>query len=163
MVVTTILDPTKASSDELLALYRDRWMIELNFRSLKSTLGMDVLRGHSVDVVRKEVLMHLMLYNLIRLLMWEAAKAAGRDPRRLSFAGTLHRLRSVAPTLLLDGRRWDEDHDLLAMLLGCIAGDVVPDRPGRFEPRRVKRRPKPYSRLMKPRAHYRLHGDPHSR
>lgn len=159
VIITTILDPAEASADELLALYRDRWMVELNLRSLKTTLGMEILRGHRVDVVRKEILTHLLLYNLIRLLMWEAARATGRDPHRLSFAGTLHRLQSMAGGLLIDRRRWNQQHDLLVVLLHWIANDVVPHRPNRFEPRRVKRRPKNYSRLTMPRRHYHRHGD----
>lgn len=159
VIVTTILDPEEASVDDLLALYHDRWMAELNLRSMKTHLKMEVLRGKSVDVVRKEVLMHALLYNLIRVLMWEAAKAAEKDPRRLSFTGTLHRLQSIGRRLL-DGAAWgDDDRGRMAALLGWIAADVVPDRPGRFEPRRVKRRPKNYSRLTMPRAHYHKHGD----
>jgi len=99
VIVTTILDPAKASREELLALYRDRWMVELNLRSMKTALGMEILRGKSVDVVRKDVLMHCLLYNFIRLFMLEAATASGRDLRRLSFAGTLQRLRSIAAKL----------------------------------------------------------------
>ena len=159
VVVTTILDPEEASVDDLLELYRDRWMAELNLRSLKTHLKMEVLRGKSVDVVRKEVMMHALLYNLIRVLMWEAAKASGKDPRRLSFTGTLHRLQSMGRSLLDDAVRGEDDQAKLAALLACIATDVVPDRPGRFEPRRVKRRPKNYSRLVMPRSHYRKHGD----
>jgi hypothetical protein len=159
VIVTTILDPEEASIDALLALYRDRWMAELNLRSMKTHLQMEVLRGKSVDVVRKEVLMHALLYNLIRVLMWEAAKTSGKDARRLSFTGTLHRLQSMGRPLL-NGVAWDnDDRGRMAMLLAWIAGDVVPDRPGRSEPRRVKRRPKNYSRLTMPRSHYHKHGD----
>jgi hypothetical protein len=159
VVVTTILDPEEASADDLLALYLDRWMAELNLRSLKTHLGMDELRGKSVDVVRKEVLMHVLLYNLIRVLMWEAAQATGKAVRRLSFAGTLHRLQSLGRPLLGVSEWGDGEEDRMAALLAWIAGDKVPHRPGRTEPRRVKRRPKNYSRLTKPRAHYRKHGD----
>lgn len=159
VIVTSILDPKEVSSDELLALYRDRWIVELNLRSLKITLDMDILRGKSVDVVRKEILVHLLVYNLIRLLMWEAAQALGRNPRRLSFAGTLHRLQRVASSLFLNDRLWNHTHDLLTALLHWIASDVLPDRPDRHEPRRVKRRPKQYSLLSKPRARYHRHAD----
>ena len=103
VVVTTILDPEEAPADDLLELYRDRWMAELNLRSLKTVLRMETLRGRSVDVVRKEVLVHALLYNLIRLLMWEAARSAGKRPRRMSFAGTLHRLQTMGRSLLLGG------------------------------------------------------------
>lgn len=163
VIITTILDPAEASADELLALYRDRWTVELNLRSLKTTMDMDVLRGRGADVVRKEIVAHLLLYNLIRLLMWEAAHAAHKDPQRLSFAGTLHRLHAVACALLLRGAPGSGSAQVLRHLLAWIAGDDLPHRPDRFEPRRVKRRPKNYSRLTKPRAHYHRHGDPSCR
>jgi len=159
VIITTILDPAEASADDLLALYRDRWTVELNLRSLKTTMNMQVLRGRSADVVRKEIVTHLLLYNLIRLLMWEAARGANKDPQRLSFAGTLHRLQAVACRLLLRSPPGSSASTLLMRLLMWIAGDDLPNRPNRFEPRRVKRRPKNYSRLTKPRAHYHRHAD----
>ena len=76
-------------------MYRDRWTAELNLRNLKTALGMDILHGQSPDVVRKEVAMHLLAYNLIRLLMWQAAERHGCTLHRLSFTGTLHRLRAA--------------------------------------------------------------------
>jgi len=119
---------------------------------------MDILRGQSVDVVHKEIAMHLLAYNLIRLLMWQAARVHGRDMHRLSFVGTLHRLRTVLP-LLLARRGQRLAVALLECLLDWIATDLVPWRPDRVEPRRVKRRPKQYSRLNKPRQWYHHHPD----
>jgi hypothetical protein len=159
VIITTILDPAEASADELLALYRDRWMVELNLRSLKTTLGMETLRGRSVDVIHKEIVTHLLLYNLIRLLIWEATRATNKDPQRLSFAGTLHRLQSTPCMLLIGSTARIHTHQLLTHFMEWIAGDALPYRPDRCEPRRVKRRPKQYSRLIMPRAHYHRHGD----
>jgi hypothetical protein len=159
VIITTLLDPVEVSVDQLLALYRDRWMIELNLRHLKTTLKMETLRGKSVAMVRKEFIMHLLLYNLLRLLMWEAARLQGVDPRRLSFAGTLHRLHALAGRLLWPTPSTDMSHDAWHWLVRCMAQDVLPNRPNRFEPRRVKRRPKQYSRLTQPRTHYHRHGD----
>ena len=156
ILVTTLLDPAVYPADEIRALYRDRWTAELNLRSLKIALGMDVLRGMSPDVVRKEIAMHLVAYNLIRLLMWQAAREHGRDVHRLSFTGTLHRLQAVLPIVLFAP---ETATTLGKQLLVWIANDLVPDRPGRYEARRKKRRPKPYSLLTKPRAWYRIHGD----
>ena len=155
VLVTTLLDPVLYPADAIRDLYRDRWTAELNFRSLKTQLGMEVLRGQSPDVVRKEIIMHLLGYNLIRLLMWEAARKHGRDLHRLSFTGTLHRLRQSLPLLLLRAQSGtvNETHHF-EQLLEWIADDLVPDRPDRIEPRRVKRRPKTYSRLTHPRAFY---------
>ena len=162
VVVTTLLDPTETPAAAIRALYRDRWTVELNLRSLKIALGMDILRGRSVDVVHKEIAMHLLAYNLIRLLMWHAARRHGRDLHRLSFAGTLHRLRTAFPLLLFQCRPTDRAM-LLEHLLACIASDRVPDRPNRMEPRRRKRRPKQYSLMQKPRRWYHAHGDDHAR
>jgi len=157
VAVTTLLDPVAYPAAEIRDLYRDRWTVELNLRSLKTHLGMDILRGQSEDVVRKEIAVHLLGYNLIRLLMWRAAREHERNLHRLSFTGTLHRVRQLAPSMVLapdhgDGR-------MITALLAWIASDIVPDRPNRVEPRRKKRRPKEYSLLRKPRRWYHLHGD----
>ena len=162
VVATTLLDPIDTPADEIRALYRDRWTVELNLRNLKVALGMDVLRGQCPDVVRKEIAMHLLAYNLIRLVMWHAARQHGRDLHRLSFTGTLCRLRFALPMLIFQP---GSPHHirLLRSLLAWIAADTVPDRPDRIEPRRRKRRPKPYSLLTKPRRWYHTHRDPGAR
>jgi hypothetical protein len=157
VVVTTLLAPVAYPAAEIGGLYRDRWTVELNLRSLKTHLGMDILRGQSEDVVRKEIAVHLLDYNLIRLLMWRAAREHARNLHRLSFTGTLHRVRQLAPSMLLAPDR--NDGRMLTALLAWIASDLVPDRPNRIEPRRKKRRPKEYSLLNKPRRWYHLHGD----
>lgn len=100
VVATTLLDPLETPADDLRALCRDRRLAELHLRGLKTQLGMELLRGQSADVVTKEILMHLVAYNLIRLLMWQAAREHGRDLHRLSFTGTLHRRRDFLPLLL---------------------------------------------------------------
>jgi hypothetical protein len=155
VIITTILDPKEASADELLALYRDRWMAELNLRHLKTTLSMDVLRTRSLEMVKKELLAHLIGYNLLRLLMWDAATREGRDPQRMSFAGTLHRLRTIIKPLLFGGISQEVRDALVRHFLEVVAEDEVPLRPGRVEPRCVKRRAKPYPRLQVPRAQMR--------
>jgi hypothetical protein len=153
-VATTLLDPVAYPAREIASLYRDRWMIELRFRDIKSKLGMDVLRGESADVARKEILMHLLAYNLIRCLMWQAAVKHGKDLHRLSFAGTVDRLNAIGPYLwLFQGS--DKADCLAAILLSWIAHDTVPHRPNRIEPRAVKRRPKEYDLLNKPRQELR--------
>lgn len=149
-LVTTLLDPVAFPAEELTRLYRDRWLVELNLRSLKTTLGMEILKGHSEDLVRKELLVYQLAYNLIRLLMWRAAQAHGLDPRRISFAGAQQRILAVLPYLAMC-RTADQRRRLAAHLLKEIARDVVPDRPDRIEPRAVKRRPKNYRRLTRPR------------
>jgi hypothetical protein len=159
-IATTLLDPMHYPADEIRALYRDRWTAELNFRSLKTHLGMDVLHGESPDVVLKELHMHLLAYNLIRLVMWQAAQAHGGCLHRLSFTGTFHRLRAALPLLLyLSATGSVTQHTLALHVLACVAQDRVPHRPDRLEPRRKKRRPKGYSLLQQPRAWYRTHGE----
>jgi hypothetical protein len=149
-VATTLLDPAAYPAETIAALYRDRWLIELRFRDIKITLGMDVLRGKSADVVQKEIFMHLMAYNLIRALMWQASVRHGSPLHRLSFAGTVDRLNALAPYLwLFEGSEHAER--LYALLLRLIAHDRLPERPNRIEPRAVKRRPKEYPRLNRPR------------
>jgi hypothetical protein len=162
IVATTLLDPIETPADEIRALYRDRWRAELHLRSIKVQLGMDILRGKSVDVVTKEIIMHLVEYNLIRLMMWHAAREHDCDLHRLSFTGTLHRLRDTFP-LILRARTQAEALHLVTLLLRWIAADPVPDRPNRVEPRRKKRRPKEYSLLNKPRSWFHRHGDDNAR
>jgi len=153
-VATTLLDPVAYPASQIAALYRDRWLIELCFRDIKTTLGMDVLRGKSSDVVRKEIFMHLMAYNLIRALMWQAASGHGCALHRMSFAGTVDRLNALAPYLwLYEGS--GKARRLYELLLQWIARNLLPDRPNRLEPRVVKRRPKGYPWLTRPRREMR--------
>jgi hypothetical protein len=128
--------------------------VVVRFRDLTTTLGMDVLRGKTADIVRKEIHMHLLAYNLIRCLMWQAAEARGGDLRRLSFAAAVDRLNAVTPYLwLYEGSR--QGRRLYDLLLHWIAHDPNPDRPNRIEPRAVKRRPNPYDLLNRPRRQMR--------
>jgi len=149
-VVTTLLDPIAFPKLDLTQLYRDRWLVELNLRSLKTTLGMEALKGMSPEMVRKELLVYQLAYNLIRLLMWRAAGKHQVDPRWLSFAGTQQRLMAALPHLLAC-RTTGECRNLVTKLLARIAADMLPDRPNRIEPRAVKRRPKTHRLLTRPR------------
>lgn len=150
MVATTLLDPKEYSVEMISQLYADRWTIELRLRDIKTTLGMDVLRGKSVDVVCKEIYMHLMAYNLIRALMWQASVEHNRPLHRISFAGTVQRFDVAAPYLYLFFGTV-KAVIVYKLLLKWIAGDILPYRPNRIEPRAVKRRPKEYALLNKPR------------
>lgn len=153
-VVTTLLDPIRYPAERIAALYRDRWTAELRLRDIKTTLQMDVLRGQSPDVVRKEIYMHLLAYNLIRVLMWQAAVTHRQSLHRLSFVGSVQRLNALLPYLwLFAGSR--KAQTLYQLLLSWIAHDRLPLRPNRVEPRARKRRPKEYSLLTKPRSEMR--------
>jgi hypothetical protein len=142
VVVTTLTDPSISAAD-LADLYRQRWQAELDLRSLKVTLGMDVLRCQSPGMVRKELWAHLLAYNLIRTVMAQVAERGGRGPRELSVAGTVQGL--VAFAEVLGTARGYEG--LVRLVLGYRVGN----RPDRSEPRARKRRPKPYPPLTQPR------------
>jgi hypothetical protein len=134
-LVTTLLDADLYPLGSLADLYGIRWDVELNLRHLKHTMKMDVLRCKTVDGVLKELTVYALVYNLVRAVMLEAARAQGEAVPRISF---------------VDALRWlvggDED-------LPCLV--VNPDRPGRFQPRVVKRRPKEYMRMTIPRSEWR--------
>ena len=148
VLVTTLLDEKAYPDEAIAALYQRRWAAELCFRDIKTTLGLDVLRCQSPELVEKEVWLQAIAYNLVRALMLEAAWTHGAQLERLSFKGTVDTLRQwtplFAPSMFAFKRAREE-------LLRIIAADQVPDRPNRSEPRARKRRPKNYQLLTKPR------------
>jgi hypothetical protein len=150
LVVTTLLDARAYPKQSIAELYRQRWHAELDLRSLKTFLQMDVLRGQSPAMVRKEVWAHLLAYNLIRKVMAQAAQEHEVLPRRLSFKGAVQTLNAFAESLRACAA--GDLEALCRILLAAIARHGVGDRPGRLEPRRKKRRAKPYPLLNKPRA-----------
>ena len=150
VIVSTLTDPAHAHKAELVELYTGRWSVELDLRSIKSVLGMDLLRCKTPDMVTKEIAVYLLGYNLIRAVMARAAVRAHLVPRQLSFKGALQlwsafadglRRASAALGVLLREHLW----------VG-IAQLRVGQRPGRHEPRAIKRRPKPTPLLRVPRA-----------
>ena len=152
IIVTTLLDGDEISKDDLAQLYRARWNAELDLRSLKQTMQMDILRCKTPELVRKEIWTHILAYNLIRTIIAQAASKHSIDPRSISFKGAIQTLEAFQPVIALQGQRDSAFRNLLyQQLLDAIATHRVADRPDRFEPRRKKRRPKPYDRLMKPR------------
>jgi hypothetical protein len=129
--------------------FRCRWHAELDLRSIKQVMQMDVLRCKSPAMVRKEIWMHLLAYNLIRVLIVRAALEAGVCPRDISFKGTLQTLFTFAVAgWSCSGRR----NDLYTAVLRAVATHRVNDRPDRIEPRAVKRRPKKGRWLNEPRS-----------
>jgi DDE family transposase len=152
-VVTTILD---ASIDgaQIGDLYDRRWEGEVDLRSIKSVMHMDILRCKTPEMVRKEIWAHLLAYNLLRTVMAVAAGANGLEPRQVSFKGAKQAVTAFAPKL--EAARPKDRPALLEALLAVIAYHRVGDRPGRWEPRARKRRPKPGARLGQPRAEAKL-------
>jgi hypothetical protein len=157
IVVTTLLDAEKFTKHDLTELYRARWNAELDLRSLKQTLPMDVLSCQTPEMVRKEIWTHVLAYNLIRTIMAQAAKEYEIEPRTVSFQGTVQTLNAFQPAITFRGQRDAElRQHLYGHLLACVASHRVGNRPGRWEPRQRKRRPRPYDRLMKPRHEAKL-------
>lgn len=149
-LATTLLDAVEITPHDLAELYRGRWHAELNLRSLKSVMQMDILRGRTPDIVHKELWVHLLAYNLIRSVMARAAAVGEVSPRTLSFKGTLQTLSAFQP---LCSSAADATFDAwVEHLLQAILSHHLPDRPGRYEPRARKRRPKPYPLLQVPRT-----------
>jgi hypothetical protein len=153
-LVTTLLDPALYPAEQLIALYARRWNLELALRHLKTTMGMELLRCQTPDTAEKELLIYLIAYNLIRCLMAEAIVCTQLEIQRLSFKGTVDALRQY--TLAIESlRQKRKRRQLWEQLLTIIALDLVPLRAGRNEPRAVKRRPKAYQLLNKPRHIFR--------
>ena len=150
LVATTLLDVEQYSKDELADLYHQRWHVELDIRAIKQTLKMDYLVCKTPEMVRLELWVHLLGYNLVRKVMADAALLKGLCPRQLSFAGALQTLEQFR--MLLRFSSAEQDQPMVIAMLLAVATHVVGNRPGRIEPRAVKRRPKEYARLMKPRA-----------
>ena len=145
VLVTTLIDDRQVGKDDLGALYARRWNVELDLRNLKTTTGMDVLNCQTPQMNEKQLWVHLLAYNVIRLLMAQAASNAGLDPRDLSFKHTVQ----LWTEWVSRGLSATKDCGLLFTL---IAKCRVGNRPGRIEPRMRKRRPKPYPWLKIPRV-----------
>lgn len=158
VLVTTLLCPRQTPKAALKALYQQRWQAELDLRNIKTTLGMERLSCKTPAMAEKEIWAYLLAYNLIRLVMAQAAMLADVLPRQLSFK---HTLRLWVAWLQNQGTL---DDSALYGLCTLIAQQQVGNRPGRIEPRAVKRRPKPFPLMMKPRnmarAEVRKHGHP---
>ncbi|MCP4129130.1 MAG: transposase [Gammaproteobacteria bacterium] len=138
-------------SQDIAELYIQRWDVELFLRDLKTTMGMDILRCKTPAMVEKEILMHLIVYNCIRLLMNQAAEQQHSEQRDISFKASVQAFRQWQP-LFNDARlKSKERRQLMALLINAIAAKSLYQRPGRREPRCVKRRPKPYVLLTAPR------------
>ena len=152
-LVTTLLDAELYPAEQLAALYARRWRLELCLRDLKTTLGMEPLRCKTPEMAEKELLAYLVAHNLVRCLMAEVVATHRVELERVSFKGSVDALRqfsdaiSRAPHRKLRRQLWED-------LLLNLARDLVPLRPNRTEPRALKRRPKPYPLLNKPRRKF---------
>jgi len=159
VLITTLYDPARAPRQALKALYRSRWQVELDIRHIKTTLGMEALSCKTPEMAEKELWVYLLAYNLVRLLMVPSAVLAKVLPRTLSFKHALQCWQAWYQQLLAC-----HTSDDLTELFRLIGQQRVGNRPGRIEPRAVKRRPKPLPLLTRPRheaqAWIRRHGHP---
>ncbi len=147
-VVTTILDQS-IDGEQIGNLFEQRWNVELDIRTIKSTMQMDILRCKTPDMVHKEIWTHLLAYNLLRTVMAVAADENNIEPRKVSFKGAKQALTAFAPKI--EAARPQDRARLIDAMLTTIAYHRVGDRPGRWEPRARKRRPKHAIRLTQPR------------
>jgi hypothetical protein len=154
-LATTLFDQRQYPKEDLAQLFRRRWMAELYLRDIKSTMGMDILRCKTPDMVHKELIMYMIAYNLIRSLILQSSIILQVQMDRLSFKGTLTIMRQVNPPTLRLIRTRKLEESLHKAVLLIIAKDIVPARPDRQEPRARKRRPKNYQLLNKPRSQFR--------
>lgn len=139
-LITTLLDTQTYPTLEIVRLYEHRWDIELDLRHLKTTLGMDILRCKTPQMVGKELYVDLLADNLLRTLMWSAGTTYSVPPLRLSLQGTRHHLNNFIPELL--AAAFTQRQQIYHTLLKVVIHKSVPDRPGRSEPRVRKRRPR---------------------
>jgi Transposase DDE domain len=151
ILITTLLDPIAYPAQAVRALYLERWSVELHFREIKTVMALDVLRCMRPAMIEKELLMHLIAYNLIRSLMQHAALRHRVALQRISFKGALDTLRHFADVVQAAHGKPRKQAALLDAMLLVLASDLVPYRPNRSEPRAKKRRPKNYHLLTKPR------------
>lgn len=150
VLVTTFLNSQEVSKSDLSELYDYRWFVEIALKSIKETMHMDILRGKTPEIVRKEIWAHLLAYYLIRKVMLQAAILYDKRPRNLSFKLALQAIESFRQAGIFN----EKNNVAYSHLLKSIAYKTINNRPGRLEPRRIKRRPKAFPKLQKERQLY---------
>ncbi len=153
VLVTTLLNKKHYPAKDIAGLFERRWEIETDFAHIKTTMAMDVLAAHKPETIIKEMWGHMLGYNLIRSMMWEAGRLHNINPLRLSFKGAIQEMMAFGPLTRTACAK--EKSRRYADLLRHIATHKIPNRPGRQEPRVKKRRPKQYPLMTKPRPQLR--------
>lgn len=161
-VITTLLDAREYPAQEILYAYLRRWRLEMCLDDLKTTLHLESLRNRSPEMVQKELYMRLIAHNLVRCTMAKAATEHDVPLERVSFKGSLDALRQFAQAMAQAKSSSKRKH-LWAELLRTLAADLVPERPGRREPRALKRKKNRYPRLVGSRRKFRDHLKRHDR
>ena len=141
IMVTTMSCPIYATKDELRQLYKSRWHVELDIRHIKDTMGMGILSCKTPEMAIREMWVYFLAYNLIRFLMMKSALLADICPRTISFKHCMQLWSSWNQQFT----KMDQEKNQIIFML--IAKQTVGKRPGRMEPRAVKRRAKPYPKL----------------
>lgn len=150
IIVTTFVDEKNITPNDLGELYSYRWFVELNLRSVKETMKMDVLRCKTPEMVKKEIWTHILAYNLVRKIMLQSAMIHKCNPREMSFKLALQTMSAFRQAgILCKG-----NNKMHATFLRVIASKKIGQQKRRSEPRMVKRRPKAFPRMQKPRAFY---------
>ena len=150
VVITTFIDATDVSQQNLCELYTCRWFVELNLRSVKEIMRMDILRCKTPEMVRKEIWAHILAYNLVRKIMTQAAVIHDKNPRQMSFKLAMQMMSAFRQAGILS----EKNQSVYSVFLKAIAYKKIGTQPGRHEPRMVKRRPKSFPRLQKSRGFY---------
>jgi len=153
-LVTTLLDPERYPAQEILQAYLRRWRLEMSLDDLKTTLQMEMLRSRSPDLIQKELYARLIAHNLVRCLMAQAAHQEQVHLDRISFKGSLDALRHFTQAMS-QAASGQKRRQLWQELLRTLAADLVPKRPGRREPRAIKRQKRKYPHLSRPRRKFR--------
>ena len=149
VIVSTFLNAKKVSKNDLRQLYKYRWIVEIDLLYIKDIMGMGILRCKTPEMMRKEIYAHILSYNIIRTIIAQAADLHDKKPQEISFKGALQLINSFRPIIL--NAKKEKLKDILNTMLRVIASQGIGDRPGRKEPRVVKRRPKAYPRMTEPR------------
>lgn len=149
IVVTSLVEPVIYPQEDIAELYGYRWNAELDIRDIKQTLGLDHLRCKTPEMVRRELLVTLLAYNLVRKLIAAAAALHGQQPRQLGF--TLACQTILSSWMLLATGACRDQRGLWHLALARIAANQVANRPGRIEPRVLKRRRHHYPLMQAPR------------
>ena len=161
-VITTLVDPQLYPAQDILYAYLRRWRLEMCLDDLKTTLHLESLRNRSPEMAQKELHTRLIAHNLIRCTMAQASAEHSVSLDRISFKGSLDALRQFSHAMA-QARSRKKREQLWTELLRTLASDLVPLRPGRREPRAVKRKKNKYPRLHGPRHKFRDHPKRHDR
>ena len=152
IVITTLTDPTEFSKEDIAEIYGFRWNVKLDIRSIKSNLNLEHVRCKSPEMVRRELWTTLLAYNLVRSTAASAAMLHRVRPRGISSISTVQFVLQEWKQLSRDNLSEANLAAFIKTMLKGIAGCRVANRPGRIEPRVLKKRPKPYKRMTKPKA-----------